>query len=107
MELTAGQALEILGKIISVNERMRTLLNGCATSGMYDDISDIQWFIFDDEDPITAHVKIALNCTDGVRIIEQIAKQAKENTHLAYYLDAYKILAELAELNQKIKRQDR
>lgn len=108
MELTAGQALEILGKIIFINEQMHNLLFNYATSKMYDDdVSDIREFILDDKYPVTADVKIELHCEDGISIIQQTIKQARENSRLTYYLDAHKILAELEELNQKIKRQNR
>jgi len=110
MRLTIGQALEMLGRTASVNERIRILLKNCAADETYDNVNDIRGFLFDTyyEDPISADVKIVLNCTEDVtRIIEQIAKQPEENKHLAYFLDADKILADLAELNRDIKRQNR
>lgn len=109
MELTIGQALEMLGRTASVNERIRILLKNCAADETYD-VNDIRGFLFDIyyEDPIAADVKIVLNCTEDLtRIIEQIAKQSEENKHLADFLDADKILADLAELNRDIKRQNR
>ena len=107
MGLTGSQALEILSRIVFINEQARTLLINCIKNEMYDDDGDFREFIFDNKDFLATTVQIIIDYPDAVRVAKQISEQAKEDDLLAYYLDANKILADIKDLNRYIKRQNK
>lgn len=107
MGLTGSQALEILSRIVFINEQARTLLSNCIKNEMYDDVGDLREFIFDNKDFLATTVQIIIDYPNAVRAAKQISEQAKEDDLLAYYLDAHKILADIKDLNRYIKRQNK
>lgn len=104
MELTIGQAIEILGRVASVNEGALTFMNKCITGEMYDDIRSS--FNLRGKELIAVDVKVELDYTNGIKVIRHIAEQAKDK-HLTCYLDANKVLESLEELKWDIERQNK
>ena len=109
MKLTFSQTLELLGKIASVNERLRTLLDSCDINGGYDDLNGFRDLIYEVSkgDLLRAEVSIVLDCANLINTVKQIVEHAEENRYLVNFLDASKIHADLVALDLEIKRKNK
>lgn len=112
MHLTASQSLVMLGKIISINERLRTLLYNYEFDFGIHDNEDLQ-YLFDmakHGEVLSAELEFTLRYPDIIKALDQIEEAAQEwqTLHcLPLYLNAQELRTDFLSLETEIKRQNK
>lgn len=109
MEVTANQALNILGRIAFANERLNALLCACYDSGRYSDINEVQDIILAPKGTVLlpAKVTVTFDCRNIIEAVEQIKDVAKETGQDEICQDASTLLIDLVNLAADTKRQNK
>lgn len=108
MEVTANQALDMLGRIAFINERLDALLSDCYGNGQYDAVNEVKNIIWASREsqPLSAKVTITVDCGKMIKAVEQIADIAAEAGSHRIYQDANALLVDLVNLAADAKRQN-
>lgn len=106
MEVTANQALDILGRISFANERLDALLCACHDSGQYGDINEVQDIILTPRGTVLlpARVTVTFDCRSIIKVVEQIEDVAKESGQDEICQGASMLLIDLVNLATDTKR---
>lgn len=108
MGLTFNHALELLGKIVLMEERLGNLIMQYDDSAEFEELEEFRDFVSRfGKKILSGSVKLELDCARAINFLELFIEEAGRNCYQTTFLDANKIRADLVELGLEIKRQNK